>query len=288
MIRRFFALEVHEGWGLARRLWAIGMAITWLQRGLHFEERYTDAGALVLRSYVPINDLFYFSPLGGWVVYAALMTALVMVFLGRATRTALVLAIVGHLALNLTEGINFKGYDRLFFWQSLCLLVAPGRIDGRGVGLPMARYCVLITYFGLYGQTGWEKIANEPSWWEGLPLMYNMVHRNFGDMPLGVMISDVTWLMVPMSWTTLVFEAGFPFLWWFRRIRPWLLLTGVAFHIGILVLMNVPNFTAASLALYPMLLAPTEYERLRARFDALVAKLRGGPSLREGVPHHSP
>ena len=108
--------------------------------------------------------------------------------------------------------------------------------------------------------------------------MYNMVHRNFGDMPLGVMLSDLTSLMVLMSWTTLIFEAGFPFLWWFKRVRPWLLLTGIGFHVGILVLMNVPNFTTASLALYPLLLTPDEYvtwrERLRAGWGRLRARLR--------------
>ena len=276
MIKRFLADETHEGWGLARKLWALAMACTWLQRGVHFEERYTDAGAVVVRSYIPVNDLFYFSPMGGWTVYLALLTAIVLVYFGRATRAVLVVAIVCHLALNLTEGLNFKGYDRLFFWQGICLLAAPGRVEGRRAGLPIARYCVLITYFGLYGQTGWEKIANEPTWWEGLPLMYNMVHRNFGDMPLGVMLSDLTSVMVLMSWTTLVFEAGFPFLWWFKRVRPWLLLTGVGFHIGILVLMNVPNFTTASLALYPLLLTPDEYtawrERLRLGLTRLSAR----------------
>ena len=274
MIKRLLADERHQGWGLARKLWALAMACTWLQRGVHFEERYTDAGAVVVRSYIPVNDLFYFSPTGGWIVYLVLMAAIGLVYVGRATRAVLVIAILCHLALNLTEGLNFKGYDRLFFWQGLCLLVAPGRVDGREAGLLIARYCVLITYFGLYGQTGWEKIANEPTWWEGLPLMYNMVHRNFGDMPLGVMLSDLTSVMVLMSWTTLVFEAGFPFLWWFKRIRPWLLLTGVGFHIGILVLMNVPNFTTASLALYPLLLPPDEYAQWRDRLREAWSRFR--------------
>jgi len=273
-MQRIFPEETHRGWGLVRWSWVIAMAIVWLQRGLHFEERYTDAGAVVVRTYIPINDLFYFSPTGGWVVYLVLLASLVMVGLSRWTRAFLVVALVCHLSLCFTEGMNFKGYDRLMAWQAVCLMVAPGRIDGKSAGLPLARYCALITYLGLYGQTGWEKILAEPTWWEGLPLMYNMVHRNFGDMPLGVMISDVEWLMVPMAWGTLVFEAGFPILYWFKKIRPWLLLLGVGFHLGILVLMNVPNFTFASFVMYPVLFMPREYDEISARVRGHWGSLR--------------
>lgn len=274
MIDRFLANERHEGWGFARLLWVGAMFVTWLQRGVHFEERYTDAGATVLRSYIPVTDYYYFSPLGGWVTYGILMGSILLVAKGKWVKPMIGAALVAHLMLNLTEGMNFKGYDRLMFWQGICLLVAPGSVDGKATGMPVGRYCALITYFGMYGQTGWEKIANEPTWWEGLPLMYDMVHRNFGDMPLGVWISDVRWIMVPMSWITLVFEAGFPVLWCFKRIRPWLLLAGLGFHLGILLLMNVPNFTAASIALYPVLALPADYVRYRDNALAWWAKVR--------------
>lgn len=273
-MERLFPDEDHRGWGMVRWLWALAMLITWLQRGVHFEERYTDAGAVLVRSYIPVNDLFYFSPLGGWLVYAVLLAAVCMVALGRWTKAFIAIGLVCHLSLCFTEGMNFKGYDRLLSWQAVCMLVAPGRVDGRSTGLPLARYCALITYCGLYGQTGWEKILAEPTWWEGLPLMYNMVHRNFGDMPLGVLISDVKWLMIPMSWGTLIFEAGFPVLYWIRRVRPWLLLLGLAFHLGILVFMNVPNFTFASIVMYPVLLMPNEYDRFVERVRSLWGRLR--------------
>jgi hypothetical protein len=80
--------------------------------------------------------------------------------------------------------------------------------------------------------------------------------------------------MIPMSWVTLVFEAGFPVLWCFKRVRPWLLLAGLGFHLGILLLMNVPNFTAASLALYPVLVLPADYLRYRNGVLAWWARVR--------------
>ena len=274
MMDRLFRLEKHEGWGVARVFWALAMLITWAQRGLYFPERYTDAGAVLRRTYIPVTDYYYFSPGTGWLAYSLLIAALLLVAFRRFTRTALVVSLVIHMMLCFTEGLNFKGYDRLMMWQGIALFFAPGAIDGRAEGLPLGRYLVAITYMGLYGQTGWEKIANEPTWWEGLPLMYNMVHRNFGDMFLGVLISDWKWLMIPMSWITVVFEAGFPLFFLVRKLRPWLLLVGVAFHLGILILMNVPNFTTASLALYPVLLMPDEYRRFRDRCLPLWGRLQ--------------
>ena len=279
---RLFKLERHEGWGLARVFWALAMLITWAQRGLYFPERYTDAGAVLRRTYIPVTDYYYFSPEGGWVAYGLLMVSLLLVAFGKWTRPALTVALVVHMMICFTEGLNFKGYDRLMMWQGIALMFAPGAIDGKSEGMPLGRYLVAITYMGLYGQTGWEKVANEPTWWEGLPLMYNMVHRNFGDMYLGVMISDIQWLMVPMSWVTVIFEAGFPIFFLIRKIRPWLLLVGLGFHIGILVLMNVPNFTTASLALYPVLLMLDEYVRFRDRCRFAWERLRG-VSATEGV-----
>jgi hypothetical protein len=274
MMQHLFEDETHRGWGLARILWALAMLATWLQRGVHFEERYTDVGAVLVRSYLPVNDIYYFSPTTGWFVYGLLLTSLVAVLRGRWTRFGLMVAMCCHISLCFTEGLNFKGYDRLMFWQALCLFVAPGRVDGKEPGLPLGRFCVVITYVSLYGQTGWEKIINEPTWWDGLPLMYNMVHRSFGDMPLGVFISDIKPLMLPLSWGTLFFEALFPFLYWSKGFRRWLLFLGLWFHLGILVFMNVPNFTFASLALYPLLLYPAEYDALVEQWKRLWQRQR--------------
>lgn len=266
------APEKHEGWGLFRAAWAFSMLFTWAQRGIHFPERYTAAGPIVKRSYAPLADTLILTEPTGWVVYGVLIAALLAVFFNRLTRPATMLAMGIVAFLCLFEGLNFKGYDRLMFLQGICLLAAPKGIDGKATAVPLGRMMLVLLYCSIYGQTGIHKILDEPRWWEGTPLAYDMVHRAFGLKPLGVAISDVPWLMKFMSWSTLVFEAGFPLAVWFRWTRiPWLVV-GVLFHLGILVMMNVPNFCIASVIGYPLLLRPDEYAAGR---DWVLARLPG-------------
>jgi len=257
--------ERHTGWRLFRWLYGLAMLAIWIPRGVHFEERYTTAGAMLRGTPTQISDIFMLSPTTGWMVYGVLLVAAAALIQGRFPRTAALVCLIAHVVLCQEERLNYKGYDRLMFWQGLILFMAPGRIDGKKTAVPIARYCLTILFMGLYGSTGWYKILDEPAWQNGTALASHMVEINYGLMPLGVWAANQKWLMLTMSWTTLVFEGGFPLLWLIRKLRPWLLLVGLSFHLGILFLMNVPNFTWASLVAYPMLLNAEQYGRLHAR-----------------------
>jgi hypothetical protein len=58
-----------------------------------------------------------------------------------------------------------------------------------------------------------------------------------------------------LSWATLVFELGFPVFVLFRSTRRWLLLAGVAFHLGILLHTDVGSFSLVSLCWYTLFLS---------------------------------
>lgn len=73
------------------------------------------------------------------------------------------------------------------------------------------------------------------------------------------------WICRLLSWGTLVFEFGFiPFVM-FRRLRPWLLWGGVAFHLGILLTMEVGWFSQYTLCFYPLFLSRRSVRQLVAR-----------------------
>ena len=274
LLDRWLAPEKHTGWALFRVLWGLSMLAIWLPRGWYFEERYTTAGAMLVGTPTDISNVFMLSPTTGWIVYGALLAGAALVVSGRFPRVGAALAIAAHVVLCQEERLNYKGYDRLMFWQGLALFLAPGRIDGAKTAVPIARYYLTILFMGMYGSTGWYKILDEPAWRDGTALASHMVERNYGLIPFGVWAATQKWIMVPMSWATLVFEGGFPVLWWFRRVRPWLLLLGLGFHLGILFMMNVPNFTWASLVAYPMLLNAEQFDRLRDRVRALWRRAR--------------
>jgi hypothetical protein len=99
-------------------------------------------------------------------------------------------------------------------------------------------------------------------------LAYHLVNLYFGGRPLGVWASDKAWITMPGSWLTLFFEAGFPFLIWFRRTNPIVLAMGVAMHLGILCLMDVGPFSYCAIAAYPVLLHPDIARRIYDRGSA--------------------
>jgi hypothetical protein len=57
-----------------------------------------------------------------------------------------------------------------------------------------------------------------------------------------------------LTWGTLFFEIGFPFFVLFRRLRPWLLLGGLTFHLGILAVTEVGWFSHVTLCWYALFL----------------------------------
>jgi len=60
-----------------------------------------------------------------------------------------------------------------------------------------------------------------------------------------------------LSWATLVFELGFPWLVLWRRTRPWLLLGGLGFHLGILLATEVGWFSPVMMCWYALFVRPS-------------------------------
>lgn len=269
---RWLDPERHEGWVWMRVAWAVCALLTWLPRGTHLEQTYSSAGIVVESGRIALTKYVIFSPSTAWMVFAGLVLGALLVAVGRLTRPGLLLYIACSCALLFSEGLNMKAYDRLMFWQALALLLAPAGAARTVDGNPGARFMLILSYCGLYGMTGWNKILEEPRWWQGLPLAYDLLDRNFGGRALGVWLSDKLWIVAPMSWITLVFEASFPLLVWVRRLRPWLLLIAGSFHLGIMLLMNVNTFSLVALAAYPVLLEPADFARIRDRLRAIVRR----------------
>jgi hypothetical protein len=122
----------------------------------------------------------------------------------------------------------------------------------------------------IYGMTAYAKVQ-EDVWVEGRAI------RGFLAMP-----TYSTWpkwhdhwpFMKPLTWGTLAFECAFPLLIWFRPLRPWLLLAGVAFHLGIEVLMQVPLFSATMLCSYIMFVPDETVERWMNALERRLGQLR--------------
>lgn len=123
----------------------------------------------------------------------------------------------------------------------------------------------------LYGMTAYHKL-HKPVWQEGRAI------RGFLAMP-----SYATWpawhdhwpFMKSLTWGTLAFECAFPLLIWFRPFRPWLLLAGIAFHLGIDVLMQIPLFSWTIICAYIMFVPDETAERWMNALEARIRRLAG-------------
>ena len=191
---------------------------------------------------------------------------------GRAMRPGLLLWIVTNWILLAAEALNIKAHDRLGLWIALGLVLSPAAEPGlvNRLRSPASRWYLLLVYCGIYGSTGWLKLTQERSWWDGEVLAHHLLHRYFGGGELAAWMSGQRWLVAPMGWTTILFEALFPLLVWMPRANPSLLVVGAAFHLGIAMLMNVGPFSWVALSAYPVLLHPDAARRIWKRFQGLV------------------
>lgn len=72
------------------------------------------------------------------------------------------------------------------------------------------------------------------------------------------------WLCQALSWGTLVFEIGFSFLVLSRRLRPWVLLAGISFHLGIWATTEVGWFSPMSICWYAVFLTGSQLDAIAA------------------------
>jgi hypothetical protein len=88
-------------------------------------------------------------------------------------------------------------------------------------------------------------------------------------------------LLNAMSHAVLALEFALPFLIWFKPTRGWVIAGGLALHVGVLFLINVPLFGELMTACYLTFLTPDE-------FDALARTLNPFRGMRPGRPTSSP
>jgi hypothetical protein len=120
----------------------------------------------------------------------------------------------------------------------------------------------------VYFFSGFHKLASH-DWYAGEALFYIFQQRGWSR-------ADLSWFTHPLlvglvTYGTLFFELLlFPVLIWSRALRPFVLLAGVAFHVGIAATMRVFVFGEIMPLLYLGFVDPTRWvTALEARYRAL-------------------
>jgi hypothetical protein len=260
LLERLFEPEWAGGWAATRVAFGLALLASHLPRAFGIGDAYGVQDILFTMGPLTLNDHIIISEGTAWGLWTAGLLGLLGWFVGgRWAKPGLLVWLLTTAVLLVNEALNIKAYDRLTLWLSLAFFLAP--VGERNLHTkwrsPAARWVVLVVFCALYGSTGWLKALKEPTWWtNGDVLAYHMLHYYFGMKPVGVWASTQSWLLVPMCWATVVFEAAFPLLVWWRRTNPWLLLVGALMHVGIRLFMNVGPFSYVALSMYPILLRP--------------------------------
>ena len=151
----------------------------------------------------------------------------------------------------------FIPVSRVFSLDSLCIKLKYSRV---GFIYKPDRKVLEINYLILvfsaialvYFDSIFQKLSS-PMWRNGLgmwlPSSLPMITWNNTSILL-----NQEWLMKFLGYFVSAFEAVFIFLFWFRRLRVPLMLIGVLFHIGILIIYPIPWFALTVIAVYLLML----------------------------------
>jgi hypothetical protein len=220
-------------------------------------------------------SLFALAPQSG-ALLAALCAALVIascgLLLGVAPRLCSAVVFAVHVSLHHRNPYVFNSGDRLFLMLAgLGMFLPLGRVGSltsrfrRAQSAPAARppasvwsqRLIQLQICHLYWFSCLAKLKHE-GWQRGLAMREVLASPPFAEWPMQV----DGWLSALLTWSTLLFELGFPIAVWIPKLRRWALALGVVFHLGIEISMKIPMFSAIMIVSYALFLKDDEARRV--------------------------
>lgn len=195
---------------------------------------------------------------------------------------------VAFLAVMLFVRINFR-LNLVFFWLMVNLYVVnlPSGNGSDLVLLMLSFWCILIDdtkqergvgsraivthnlgrvlcqlqIVILYAVSGWDKLTNE-IWRSGEAWAYIrnldvLANPYLHGMLQGPIINSV------LAWSTIAFECLFVMLVWLKQTRLTMLFAGTVVHVGIWILLSLPDFGLVMMVSYVVFLKDDDVSRLR-------------------------
>jgi hypothetical protein len=192
------------------------------------------------------------------VVFAATAAGAVCLTVGFATRVASIVVFLGTLSFTRRDPYIGNSGDVLIRVVSFYLMLSPA---GAALSVdrwlrardrfwefprraPWALRLLQIQISLLYLAAVWDKVRAGPSWNNGTALSYVLRVKDVSRFSLPTFATDSVWINV-MTYSTLAIELALAVLVWNRRLRPWVLIAGVALHLGIDYTIRVGFFSYA-------------------------------------------
>lgn len=268
---------VRIAWGAAMTLWSLSLLPDidpFLTNGALRYDRPLPSGSWDLLSLTSWSG----APLA---VCLLLVVASVATMIGLRTRLSSVVAVLCLIALQRANPTIFNSGDLTLRLIGISVALSPcgllwsvdaalaRRADEPGPApwrAPWAQRLLQLHLAIGYALSAWAKLRGD-MWHEGSALGMALRIQDLQRFAAPEWLFEQSVLLNLLTWSTLVFEGSFLFLVWNRRLRPWVLGVGVAFHLAIDLLLDVGFFSTALWIAYLAFLVPAAADRIVARFD---------------------
>jgi uncharacterized membrane protein YphA (DoxX/SURF4 family) len=267
---------VRVGWGALVTLWALSL--------IPDVDPHVTEGALRPENLHPgLWDLLSRTSWSGAPMAACLLLVVagLATMVGYRTRLASACAVVCLIALERINPTVFNSGDLTLRLVGISVALSPcgllwsldaRRDRRRGLTGPApwrAPWALRLLQLHLaigYFLSAWGKLRGN-TWHEGTALGIALRIEDLQRIaaPDWLFRQDV--LLNAITWGTLLFEVAFVFLVWNRRLRPWVLWAGVAFHLTIDLAMHVGFFSYTMVLAYATFLWPATADRIVGRWD---------------------
>jgi hypothetical protein len=241
----------------------------------------------------------------GWAVvalYAAMLGGSLALAAGWFTRLAAAVVFVGLMSFERRDPWVFNGGDGLLRVVAFYLMLAPAgaalsrdrwrrhaeRFWEFPARAPWALRLMQIQLSVVYIAGVWDKVQGA-AWNNGTAVSYALRVTDIAGLPTPDFLSHSPAVVNLLTYGTLATELGIGILVWSRRLRPWVLLVGVLFHLSIGWSIRVGFFGLTMFVLYLSFLDPdwAAREILAAR-EKILRRRRAGEPTRAARPPVEP
>jgi len=113
----------------------------------------------------------------------------------------------------------------------------------------------------MYFTSGVQKLFGN-YWLNGEALLLVLNRPEFSLPFLFENLAENTFWLKLGTWCALGYQLLFPFVIWIKRLRPWILVMGLIFHLFILIFMGITDFALILIAAYTVFIEPKNANRL--------------------------
>lgn len=218
-------------------------------------------------------------------LFCTLFVAAFMVTIGFRTRISAAVVFVLLVSFQVRGHLIMNSSDTLLRLSAFLLMFSPAgemfSVDAYRKGLktygdqwtarasPFIQRLLQWQVVFVYVQACFFKTEGA-AWLDGTAIYYVTRCIDFRRLPVPYLL-DHMWTIKALTWGTLLIELAFCTIVWFKEVRYYILLGGIALHLGIEWTMNIPNFEWIMIAMYINFVDPDDLKKVMDRLHASLA-----------------